>query len=136
MVCLYCSSPTRVINSRPQKRLLQVWRRRACTKCSAVFTTNESIDLATSLAVRGTGTTIRPFSRDKLLVSILQAVGHRKQPVADAAALTATVTAKLLHGTQTAALSHNDITHATLKTLQHFDTAAAVQYAAYHKPSS
>ena len=133
MVCLYCGSATRVANSRPQKRLHQTWRRRTCTKCGAIFTTNEAVDLSTSIVVRRPRGQLSPFSRDKLFISIYRAVGHRKQPTADAGALTATATAKLLHGAQTASVDPLDITKVTLQVLRRFDNAAAVQYAAYHK---
>jgi len=133
MVCVYCGSRTQVTNSRPQKRLRQVWRRRSCTECGAIFTTNESVDFSTSLVVRGTAGNVRPFSRDQLFVSILRAVGHREAPIDDAGALTATITGKLLHGAKTAALTRADIIDTALQVLKHFDRAAAVQYAAYHK---
>jgi len=133
MVCIYCGGQTRVTNSRPQRRLHQTWRRRGCTKCGAIFTTNEGVDFSTSLVVRSSDGAIAPFSRDQLFVSILRAVGHREQPVADASALTATITAKLLHNAQTAAIHPLDIVKIALDVLKRFDHAAAVQYAAYHK---
>lgn len=134
MVCIYCGSSTKVTNSRPQKRLLQVWRRRLCTRCGAIFTTNEAVDLSTSLVVRAASGSVSPFSRDKLFVSILRAVGHRKTPLEDANALTATVIGKLLHATSEAAVAPADIIRlATTDTLKRFDTAACVQYQAYHK---
>jgi transcriptional repressor NrdR len=133
MVCIYCAGPTKVTNSRPQKRLLQTWRRRACTKCGAIFTTNEAIDLNGSMIVRHTDGSVTPFSRDKLFVSVLRAVGHRAQPLADAGALTATIIAKLLHSTTQAAVTPADIIKLVLSTLKNFDTAASVQYQAYHK---
>jgi len=133
MVCIYCASKTNVTNSRPQKRLLQVWRRRHCTQCGALFTTNEVVDLSTSLVVRHANGPVRPFSRDKLFVSVLRAVGHRSEPVEDAGALTATITAKLLHSTTTATISPADIVKTALDVLKRFDKAAAVQYQAYHK---
>jgi transcriptional repressor NrdR len=132
MVCIYCSGQTRVINSRPQKRLHQTWRRRTCVDCGAMFTTNESIDFGTSVTVRQENGRLRPFNRDELFMSVYRAVGHRERPITDAAALTSTITSKLLSGAD-AALKPNDITKATLAVLKRFDRAAAVQYAAYHK---
>ncbi len=115
---------------------MQVWRRRHCTSCGALFTTNEAVDLSTSLVVRHANGPVRPFSRDKLFVSVLRAVGHRSEPIQDAGALTATITAKLLHSTATAAIAPADIIKTTLTALNHFDKAAAVQYQAYHKTAS
>jgi transcriptional regulator NrdR family protein len=51
----------------------------------------------------------------------------------DAGALTATITAKLIDSAKSAALGTGDITRTALQTLERFDSAAAVQYAAYHK---
>jgi transcriptional repressor NrdR len=133
MVCIYCDSPTKVVNSRRQKKLMQVWRRRACSSCGAVFTTNELVDLSSSLAVRTTEGHLRPFSRDKLYVSIMRACGHRKAAIGDSGALTATIIAKLRRQTIAAELSPAQIMVTTLQTLQHFDNAAGVQYAAYHQ---
>jgi len=133
MVCIYCEGPTRVSNSRPQKRLQQVWRRRQCGRCGAVFTTNEATDLSGSWVVRSAQGRPEPFSRDTLLVSVLRAVGHREQPVPDAGALTATIISKLLRATRSAEISPTQIASTTLETLQRFDDVAAVQYRAYHK---
>ena len=132
MVCIYCGGKTTVTNSRPQKRLGQVWRRRQCVVCQAIFTTNEAIDLTTSLVVRSQGHTA-PFSRDKLFISIFRAVGHRKQPINDAGALTDTVLAKCRLKAVSAALAPSDIVSVAMEVLQRFDNAAAVQYIAYHQ---
>ena len=133
MVCIYCSGATRVTNSRPQKRLMQVWRRRHCKSCGAIFTTTEAVELGTSLVVRRTDGAVAPFNRDKLFMSIMRAVGHRQTPLEDASALTATIIAKLRRSTTQAAVGPSDIVTVALATLKHFDTAAAVQYGAYHK---
>jgi len=133
MVCIYCGNETQVVNSRPQKRLNQIWRRRQCSGCGAVFTTEESAHLSTSLAVRRQNGPVSPFSRDKLFLSLLKALGHRTTPVEDAGALTATIVAQLLQNTPKATIDPSDIAKTALGALQRFDTAAAVQYQAYHK---
>jgi transcriptional regulator NrdR family protein len=134
MVCIYCGGKTQVTNSRPQKRLNHTWRRRECLACHAIFTTEESAQLGTSLVVRPAahGRTA-PFSRDKLFASLLRAVGHRKAAVDDASALCATIIAKLLHSTDQAAVSPQQIITISLDVLKNFDNAAAVQYQAYHQ---
>ncbi len=102
-------------------------------KCGAVFTTIESAELGTSLAVKHPDGHIRPFSRDKLLISVSRSVGHRQAPAEDAGALTATITALLLSQTNEAVISPSDIIRVALAVLRRFDDAAAVQYGAYHK---
>lgn len=84
------------------------------------------------MAVRRNDGRISPFNRDVLFMSVYRAIGHREHPIVDAAALTSTITSKLLNGTR-ALIGSEDIVVATLGVLKHFDRAAAVQYAAYHK---
>lgn len=133
MVCIYCGGKTHVTNSRLQKRLNRTWRRRECMDCHAIFTTEEAAELSTSLSVRSNDGKIQPFSRDKLFASVLQAVGHRKTHVEDAGALTDTIIAKLLHSTTQAAVRPAEIIIIATETLSRFDTAASVQYQAYHQ---
>lgn len=133
MVCIYCGSKTQVTNSRLQKRLNHTWRRRECTHCHAVFTTEEAVDLSTSVVVRHPSGVLQPFSRDKLFASILQSVGHRDKAVEDAGALTTTIIAKLAHSSTKPSIEASHVTATALETLRLFDTAAAVQYQAYHQ---
>jgi transcriptional repressor NrdR len=133
MNCIYCGGSTKVVNSRPQKRLQQVWRRRQCQSCQAVFTTLEAAALGGSLIVRRQDSSVQPFSRDTLFASILKACGHRSEAVNDAGALTATIIARLQNEAQTAALDVTRVIATTLEVLQRFDEAAAVQYRAYHR---
>lgn len=90
------------------------------------------VDLGTSLVVRQKTGGIQPFDRDRLLISVYRAVGHRERPISDASALTATIAAELVHNTAGAAVNLADITETALQVLKRFDSAAAVQYAAYH----
>ncbi len=133
MICIYCGNKTQVTNSRIQKRLNRIWRRRRCLVCNAIFTTEEMADLRTSLSVRCANGPVAPFSRDKLFISILRSVGHRTSSIDDAGALTATVIAILLHDATTAAIGPADIIRTVLATLHRFDNVAAVQYQAYHR---
>jgi len=133
MLCIYCGGKTQVTNSRLQKRLNNTWRRRECTKCHSVFTTEEKAELSTGLTFSGSNGKIRPFSRDKLFVSIYEALKHRESPEDDATALTATVVALLTSGGAAPALKRVDIITAVLDVLRRFDEAAAVQYGAYHR---
>ncbi len=112
---------------------MQVWRRRHCMHCGATFTTHELVDLASSLVVRHTDGPMRPFSRDKLYTSILRACGHREEAIDEAGALTATIISKLRKQTELATLQPQYIALISVETLRQFDTAASVQYDAYHK---
>lgn len=131
MVCIYCGNSTQVTNSRLQKRSNQVWRRRRCQTCKSTFTTRESADLSTSLAVTYSATDIRPFSRDTLLMSIYDCCRHRPSAIDDATHLTQTIIScfiKQNNGT----ISRSAIVETCIDTLKRFDSTAATIYSAYH----
>jgi transcriptional regulator NrdR family protein len=133
MVCIQCSGETRVFNSRLKKRLNKVWRRRECTQCGLVFTSLEEVDYATSLAVRDADGSLKPFSRDKLLLSLYKSLQHRPTALPDASALTDTVIARLHSQTQHSAINDKSIVATAYLVLARFDTVASVHYQAFHK---
>ncbi len=132
MVCIYCTGETRVTNSRLQKRTNQVWRRRACLNCKAIFSTLESPDLQRSVSVRNKNGHLQPFSRDKLLLSLYSACGHRKDATDAASALTGTVISRLLPKIQNATIDRDIIVLEASQILKRFDKPASVAYLAYH----
>lgn len=131
MVCPYCQHPTRVTNSRTQKRANSTWRRRRCQQCHTVFTTIEGIDFSKSLVVETARGSYEPFERDKLLLSIYDSLRHRKTAQTDATALTGTIITQLLRH-KTAQLHVTLIANTTYSVLQRFDAAASVHYRAFH----
>ena len=135
MVCIHCSGNTQVVNSRPQRRSNQVWRRRRCLTCGAIFTTEETIQHASSWAVRGASASgrLRPFSRDKLLVSLLRSLQHRKDALDNAAALVDTSMNKLAPQAQNGVLTSSQIAQTVQVALNRFDKAASVHYQAFHR---
>lgn len=133
MVCIQCGGETAVSNSRHQKRLNQVWRRRLCKTCGAVFTTEESASYSGSWAVLSPSGALLPFSRDKLLLSLHRSLQHRKSAVTDASALADTVIKKLSSVIKDGRLESQQITHAVQVALNRFDKAASVHYAAFHQ---
>lgn len=134
MICIYCKGDTRVVNSRLQKRLNQVWRRRQCLNCNAVFSSRERIDFATSLLVRhnGHGGVRGQFTRDTLFISIYQCLNHRKDAISEATALTATVISKLLPKIKHASIERDTLVKTTAEVLKRYDKAAYTLYLAYH----
>src|SRR6188508_1472435 len=100
MVCIYCGNETSVFNSRAKARTPSVWRRRRCDTCVAQFTTIELPDYATALVIRTHTDKLLPFSRDKLFLSLLRALGHRQDALKSATALTETVIGSLLRKKQ------------------------------------
>lgn len=131
MVCIYCSNNTKVSNSRHQKRSNSVWRRRCCLDCQAIVSTIESIDLSTAILV-SEDNDHTPFLRDKLLISIHDSCKHRKTSLKDSIALTDTIISMLLPKIKHASITKEDIKQTVQIVLEKFDTAAAVQYQAFH----
>jgi len=133
MVCIHCGAKTHVINSRGQKRHNQIWRRRACFACNAVFTTSEAAVYEAAWVVLLRNGALQPFSRDKLFLSLYESCKHRKTALADASALTDTVIKRLSQLVQSGRLEARTIAHSAQVALHRFDTAASVHYQAFHQ---
>jgi transcriptional regulator NrdR family protein len=136
MVCVQCGGQTQVINSRHQKRANQVWRRRRCLSCGAVFTSEESPAYGASWAVQGSSGALQPFSRDKLLLSLHRSLQHRQTALEDAAGLTDTVIRRLSAVVTDGVIESRAIAQVAQVALNRFDLAASTHYAAFHPLSS
>lgn len=132
MVCIYCSSSTQVMNSRLQKRLNQVWRRRKCSACGNTFTTHETIDLTSSVMVQYSSSKLSPFNKDILLLSIYESCKHRPTAIDDAVALTQTIISLLRGQLANSIVQRDTIIDTAMSVLGHFDKPAATIYKAYH----
>ncbi len=132
MVCVYCGGSTEVVNSRPQKKNNQVWRRRRCAECGAIFSTQESAQYDLAWQVRS-GRHLQPFSGMKLFMSLYKSCEHRKTALSDAQGLADTVTGKLRPLLADGVVDSRDIVHAAQVALNRFDKAASVHYQAFHK---
>lgn len=132
MVCIYCGSATRVTNSRQQRQTNHVWRRRKCSSCGAVFTSNESVDYPKSFVLEMLDKSLRPFKKEQLFVSVLKCCEHRTSAIDDAVALTETILNKMIRSSDQSVIAAHHLCALTHETLQRFDHASAVQYAALH----
>lgn len=130
MVCEYCGSETRVVNSRLKKRHNKVWRRRTCTACSAIFTTSESSDLSSSWVFVDGGHS-GPFSKEKLLISLYESLKHRKNAAVDSVELTETVIARLRTIVDKGEIDALSVKEAAYVCLNRFDKTAATLYLAF-----
>lgn len=130
MVCPYCAGKTEVVNSRHQKRLNQVWRRRHCLSCGATYSTHEQAAYDSVWRVQTSDASLVPFNKQKLFVELYKACEHRTTALDDAIALTDTVLSRLRSHTTSGLLESKDIAITSHTVLKNFDTAAAVYYAA------
>jgi transcriptional repressor NrdR len=131
MVCIYCGGDVTVSNSRPQKSRNQVWRRRPCKACGAVFTSIEALDLSQALVV-AKNNALQPFDRDRLFISLYESLRHRPAAASDARGLCDTVTAQLIKVAASGQIDVRTIISTAVNTLRRFDQAAATHYAAFH----
>lgn len=130
MDCIYCGEKTKTVNSRRSGKGLQTWRRRRCSVCHAVFTTNELPDISLAVRVK-TKTGLQPFSREKLYSDVSDSLSHRKTAQIDAEALLRTIILKLLP-CKSGVLEVSEIKTAATEVLERFDKAAATYYRAHH----
>ncbi len=132
MVCTFCFNETQVINSRYQKRLNCVWRRRKCLSCKNVFSTIEQVDYEKSWVVQYSDNKSLPFQSDRLLLSLYKSLQHRSTALNDTIALTKTIMSTLQRVAQNGIITATAIATAAHNILKRFDKAAAVMYQAYH----
>lgn len=131
MKCLYCGGQTEVTNSRHQKRSNQVWRRRQCKRCKAVFTSHEALELSSALFVQSRAST-KPFLPDKLYTEVLLALQDRPNCYSEARELTGTIIQKLLKIGDKPYLQPKQISQASAEVLKRFNKRAWMRYATEH----
>lgn len=130
MNCPYCNHDTSVTNSRSHGTKQSVWRRRQCKKCQAVWTTRENYDLSSTHRVKKTSVaSLEPFSRDLLLLSVMDSLKHKKQAQEVVGDLTDTIISKLL-AVNNPIIDTTLIIQVTIKTLKSYDQTAAAVYEA------
>ena len=131
MVCYSCEQKTQVINSRHLSKGNKVWRRRLCTKCQNIFTTVENIIYKDIIVIKSNKGNINKFSQDKLFLSILSSMSHRKSAVDDAASITSTIINKIVKNGIINPIETSYIRENALIALNRFDKVAATYYSAH-----
>lgn len=133
MFCINCfHTNTSVVNSRPNKKQPQVWRRRNCSNCHTTFTTYERPSLADNKPITLPDGSTDTFNLGKLILSITKAFTH--SPVdAEYNALWLAQTVEDVLSTERQTITPEDIEATAHQVLKKFDELAAVQYAAQHQ---
>lgn len=133
MLCINShDEPTKVINSRANKKAPIVWRRRQGVDSGITFTTYERPSLAENTQLLKKDGTVTTFNLGKLILSIAAAFSHNVQAAQyDSLWLAQTIEDKLSMNT-THPLTPALISQTTHLTLKRFDELAAIQYAAKH----
>lgn len=130
MVCPYCKKESSVVNSRAQKRANSVWRRRKCDSCGAIWTSVERSELHTIWRVSKDGHLL-VFRTETLLISLYEALKHRKTADIDAKYVCDTVIQKL-SAKHVAILPTALIVKTSYDILRRYDKVAAALYNATH----
>lgn len=131
MKCPYCDSRTRVTNSRSHNKM-SVWRRRSCKSCGAIWTTKELIDLETTHKIKKSDSSLEPFRRDVIYISIFDSLSHRNDRITTSSHLTDTIITKVLN-MQNPLIERATLVRETYKVLHNFDRTAALVYKAKHQ---
>lgn len=129
MLCPYCASESKVVNSRHQKRLNSVWRRRRCLNCHAIWTTDEQIRGSSAFMVQDDE--LVDFAPEKLLISLYEALKHRKTAEIDAQYIKNTVIKNIqLNGEPV--ITVEQIVAECVAVLRNFDKLASDLYKTTH----
>lgn len=128
MFCIKCfSDNTKVINSRPSRKVPRIWRRRSCMTCGYTFTTHEMIADDEYVTIEGT-----PLSIARLAFSIAECLPVADVRRADNAFWLARTVGERLLSTRQPSASVKELLTCTHEVLQAYDPAAGIQYGLRH----
>lgn len=130
MNCPYCDSDSHVTNSRHQKRTNSVWRRRQCKKCDAIWTTTERLQGSGTYKIKADKHLI-DFHPEILLISLYEALKHRKTPEIDAQYVYGTVLANIQNAKEPV-FTTNQIAKECYGVLKNYDKLSADLYKTLH----
>lgn len=128
MVCLYCHSKTKIINSRFNKELFKTWRRHKCIKCGAMFTSYENIELGQAIKVSNNTGDLAFFDNNKLFTSIYSCLFHQNNPLQAAKIVNNAVLRHILTAKSLPIISTEQIIYFTALALKQYDASAAIKY--------
>jgi len=129
MICPFCSSKTKIYNSRGVQDKTQTWRRHRCEACSKGFTTKERIDWTGKTIVFSNGSSA-PYNRERLLLSLVRASVNLSLPTGALTDLTDTVEQELQKQAYfTKAKQESETIGQVVTTVLHrYDANMALQY--------
>ncbi len=129
MICPFCTSKTRIYNSRSTQQATQTWRRHRCISCKKSFTTREKIDWDGVVLVQSEGSD-SPYSRERLLLSLVRASQNLELSPGTLSDLCDAIEHQLQINNFFNAHTQDSklITANTMQVLQRFDTNLALQY--------
>ncbi len=127
MVCPHCHENTKVTNSRTHKNGFSVWRRRHCQSCQSTFTTLEQISIESTIAFKTADGSLKPLNRQRIYISVLNALGGSKTVSETAEQLTLTCINKILNE-KTDRLKQQTVEKHIFETLEAYESLAGQRY--------
>ena len=136
MVCPFCLHKKNDVYNSRSTTSGTVWRRRRCLNCGQAFTTKESFDPSNTWKVKSTKATT-PYSRAKLVISLLRACDHRINKDQATWYIFEAVEQRLLPiaAKNKLIITNKDIAATAMAILKKFDRTAYVKYMSYHQPA-
>ncbi len=130
MNCPFCSSLTKIFNSRSTQKHSQTWRRHRCIACQRKFTTRERIDWNSAISVVNEAGILSPYSREILLSSLIKALEPLNKPATAVFDLLDTLELQLQSKKSFVASpqSTTTISLEILDVLRRYDPNSALQY--------
>lgn len=129
MRCPFCSSATKVYNSRSSHSSTQTWRRRKCLTCNRPFTTREKVDFNGTVTVLSHNEK-KPYSRERLILSLVSASKNLDLPSEMLSELTDSIelTLNSQHFFESESQEAGMITTVAITVLSRYDKNLAIQY--------
>ncbi len=129
MKCPFCANKTKIYNSRATQGKTQTWRRHQCLTCNQTFTTKERIDWTGKVRVQSTKGT-QPYSRERLLLSIVRATTNQTFPSGAISDLTDTIELELQKNSFFVGKNQpaEIITHVSTTVIHRYNPNLALQY--------
>lgn len=109
-----------------------MWRRRYCEKCGRTFTTRENVELGFLEVLKLNGS-LEPFSRSKLIYSVMEACSHMPDQRDASVALVETMELNILRQLEieSETISSSDIAEVVATVLKRYDPLAHLKYVGY-----
>lgn len=132
MKCPFCSSRTKVYNSRSSHQSTQTWRRRECLACRKAFTTREKVDFDSLVSIKNKNASkTSPYSSGRLLISIIRASSQLSLPSEAAIELSDSIELELKNARffdDSKPRESIEITETAIKIISRYDTHLALAY--------
>jgi len=129
MRCIYCGSPTKVIDKRNTADHV-IRRRRACIKCGKRFTTYENVSIPEAYVIKKDGRR-EPFNKEKIIAGLIKACQKRPISIETINAIASEIESKIV--AEHREVKTRYIGELIMKKLKKLDKVAYIRFASVYK---